>query len=97
MKQNTSDIAIRLSRVSKRYRLHHEKPTLVEKMVKGREEKFWALKDINLTIKKGERVGIIGPDGSGKTTLLKIIAGMPYPYPKRIIEKLSRYDYTHCI
>ncbi len=74
-----SDIAIRLSGVSKRYTIHHEKPTLVEKLVNGRNEEFWALKDINLTIKKGERVGIIGPNGSGKTTLLKIIAGITTP------------------
>ncbi|MEK7166147.1 MAG: ATP-binding cassette domain-containing protein [Patescibacteria group bacterium] len=68
--------AIRLTSVSKRYTIHHEKPTLVEHLVNGRNEEFWALKDINLTINKGEKVGIIGPNGSGKTTLLKIIAGI---------------------
>ncbi|MBI5620152.1 ABC transporter ATP-binding protein [Candidatus Gottesmanbacteria bacterium] len=72
-------IAIRLTGVSKRYTIHHEKPTLVEKLVRGRDEEFWALKDVNLTIRKGERVGIIGPNGSGKTTLLKIIAGITTP------------------
>ncbi len=74
-----TDIAIRLTGVTKEYTIHHEKPTLVEKMVKGREEKFLALHEVNLTIKKGERVGIIGPNGSGKTTLLKIIAGITTP------------------
>lgn len=73
------DIAISLTNVSKKYEIHHEKPTLVEKFVKGKNETFWALRDINLTIKKGERVGIIGPNGSGKTTLLKIIAGITTP------------------
>ena len=77
--QHDNSIAIRLTGVSKRYTIHHEKPTLVEKLVNGRDEEFWALKDINLTIKKGERVGIIGPNGSGKTTLLKIIAGITTP------------------
>jgi len=77
--KNTTDIAIQLTNISKKYDIHHEKPTLVEKFVKGRNETFWALKDINLTIKKGERVGIIGPNGSGKTTLLKIIAGITTP------------------
>lgn len=72
-------IAVRLTHVTKEYTIHHEKPTLVEKMVNGREEKFFALNDISLTIKKGERIGIIGPNGSGKTTLLKVIAGIATP------------------
>lgn len=76
MKQN---IAIKLTNISKRYTIHHEKPTLVERLTNGKDEEFWALKDISLTIKKGERVGIIGPNGSGKTTLLKIIAGITTP------------------
>lgn len=74
-----TDIAIRLTNISKRYTIHHEKPTLVEKLVNGKNEEFWALKDVSLTIKKGGRVGIIGPNGSGKTTLLKIIAGITTP------------------
>ncbi len=76
---NRNQVAIELKGVSKKYVIHHEKPTLVEKMVKGREEKFLALNDVNLTIKKGEKVGIIGPNGSGKTTLLKVIAGITTP------------------
>ena len=43
-KQNNRDqIAIKLIGVSKKYEIHHEKPTLVEKFVKGRNETFWAL------------------------------------------------------
>lgn len=79
MTRANSSIAIQLSSISKKYEIHHEKPTLVEKFINGRNETFWALKDINLTIKKGERVAIIGPNGSGKTTLLKIIAGITAP------------------
>lgn len=40
---------------------------------------FWALKDINLTVEKGERVGILGYNGAGKSTLLKVIAGVLKP------------------
>lgn len=42
-------------------------------------KEFWALKNINLSVKKGERLGIIGPNGSGKSTLLKIVSGVASP------------------
>lgn len=71
--------AIELIGISKQYAIHHEKPTLVEKFIKGKDEIFLALKNINLTIYKGQKVGIIGPNGSGKTTLLKIITGISKP------------------
>lgn len=73
------DIAIQLTGVSKKYEIHHEKPTLVEKFIKNSNETFWALQNINLVIQKGERLGIFGPNGSGKTTLLKIIANITTP------------------
>jgi len=43
------------------------------------EERFHALKDIELTVKKGECVILRGVSGSGKTTLLSIIAGLDHP------------------
>jgi len=42
------------------------------------------LKNVNLTISKGEIVGIIGRNGSGKTVLLKIISGLYYPSKGKI-------------
>ena len=42
-------------------------------------EEFWALNDVNLTIEKGDSVGIVGLNGSGKSTLLKIVAGVMKP------------------
>ena len=66
--------------------MHHEKPTLTENIFsRRRNEEFWALKDINLTIYKGDRVGIIGENGSGKTTLLEIIAGITTPTQGSVI------------
>lgn len=38
-----------------------------------------ALKEINLVVKKGDRIGLLGKNGSGKTTLLKTIAGIFNP------------------
>ena len=42
-------------------------------------EKFLALNDINLEVKKGERVGIIGHNGAGKSTLLKLLCRVTAP------------------
>ncbi len=43
-----------------------------------------ALRDINFTVRSGERIGLIGPNGAGKTTLLRTLAGIYEPVDGRV-------------
>ena len=71
------DIAIELTNVSKRFVVSQKgkfsKPSTSEK------PKVVGIKNISLTVKKGEFIGIVGRNGSGKTTLLRTIAGIFQP------------------
>ncbi|BAZ67920.1 ATPase [Fischerella sp. NIES-4106] len=76
------EIAISLKNISKCYK-RYASPVdkLKEILLRGQNhaQDFWALRDINLEIPKGETVGIIGQNGSGKSTLLQIVAGTLTP------------------
>src|SRR5947209_2384927 len=50
----------------------------------AKREEFWALRDVNLEIKQGEVVGIIGRNGAGKSLLLKILSRITEPTKGRI-------------
>ncbi len=56
----------------------------VTKKFKERGKKFYALKDVSFSIKKGELFGLLGPNGSGKTTLLNIIINVTLPDSGRV-------------
>ena len=76
---NKNNIAIEVRNVSKCYHIYDKpKDRLMQMLFRGRHNyyrEFWALKNINFKINRGETVGIIGRNGSGKSTLLQIICG----------------------
>lgn len=78
--------AIRLEGVGKVYKLYHRRQDrfleAIDVFNRNKTKyarRFHALRDIELNIRKGETVGIIGSNGSGKSTLLGIIAGVIQP------------------
>ena len=80
-----NNVAISVENVGMRFNLNHERvdnlKVYVIKFIKRdlKYNEFWALKDINFEIKKGERLGVLGLNGSGKSTLLKIVSGVLKP------------------
>lgn len=79
----SNENAIEVKNVTKSFKLFYDKPTtLKERLVfwnRKKSESRIVLKDINLDIKKGETVALIGTNGSGKSTLLKLMTKIIYP------------------
>ncbi len=79
---DTADVAIRAENLSKCYRIYPGNKARLRQIFfpkKKYYEEFWALRDINFEVSRGEALGIIGPNGAGKSTLLQILAGILQP------------------
>lgn len=50
---------------------------------------FWALRDVSLSVERGEMLGVVGPNGSGKSTLLQIVSGILEP-TKGVVQTRGR-------
>ncbi|MBF0986451.1 MAG: ABC transporter ATP-binding protein [Clostridiales bacterium] len=88
-KQNDRVDRIIVNNVSKIFYVFMDKAnSLKEKMLfwkRNKRETREVLKDINLTIKNGEAVALIGVNGSGKSTLLKLMTKIIYPTKGEIV------------
>lgn len=75
--------AIEVKKMTKQFDVYSDKAnTMKEKLLfwkRGNKEVRTVLKEINLNIKKGETVALIGTNGSGKSTLLKLMTKIIYP------------------
>src|SRR5215475_4457942 len=87
-----SDIAIQVQGLGKLYRLGERERYRALRDVLTRtmwapwklfqrtpKKTFWALKDVNLEVRHGEVLGLIGRNGAGKTTLLKVLSRITRP------------------
>lgn len=76
-------VAISVANLDKVYKLYDKPSDRVKEALhltrKKKHTQHYALKDVSLTVKQGETVGIIGTNGSGKSTILKIITGVLNP------------------
>lgn len=90
MNQPSSEV-IRLENVSVRYRAPKENYTTFKeyaiRLLQGRVEHkdFWALKNVSLSVNRGEIFGLIGRNGAGKSTLLKLVARVLRPTSGRVV------------
>lgn len=90
MEKEKEDYAIIVEDVHKTFNVYLDKAnTIKEKLLfifsRNRKEKREVLKGVNLKIKKGETVALIGVNGGGKSTLLKLMTKIIYPNKGKII------------
>lgn len=78
--------AIEFDRVSRHFTIHHERKESLQDWFIHRfrrdrtaSEHFYALKDVDFAIQRGETVGLVGRNGAGKSTMLKLVTGILEP------------------
>lgn len=75
--------AVELRNVSKSYSIYESPGDRLKELVLPRRFRyhrdFWALRDLDFTIERGETFCVIGENGSGKSTLLQMVAGILHP------------------
>jgi lipopolysaccharide transport system ATP-binding protein len=75
----SSDLVIEARGLGKAYEIYKQPGDRVKQLLRGKGkryyEEFWALRDIDLAVRRHETLGIIGPNGAGKSTLLQLLCG----------------------
>ena len=87
MENNTEEAVIKITNLVKEYKMFtRKKDRLIEAIFPSvnRHQVFKAMDNLNLEIKKGEVLGILGKNGAGKSTLLKMITGVVTPTSGKI-------------
>src|ERR1700729_2351166 len=79
----SSEPVITACGLGKAYPIYRRPEDRLKQLLWGRRrryyEEFWAVRDVNLRVGRGETIGIIGRNGSGKSTLLQMICGTLRP------------------
>lgn len=79
----SGELAVELKRLGKRYTKYEDTPMLLSRAAHigraNRRSHLWALRNVDLAVRRGESVGVIGRNGAGKTTMLRILAGITAP------------------
>ncbi|MCL5982722.1 MAG: ABC transporter ATP-binding protein [Firmicutes bacterium] len=76
---------IRAENLWKSFPMRRDRPGFKEfivnapKFLKNNNDRFWALKGVSFSVKKGECLGVIGRNGAGKSTLLSLLLGVAQP------------------
>ena len=81
---SSDEIILKMENISKRFEMYERPFDRLKQMMFGRYGKqffkeFWALRDINFEVRRGECMGVIGKNGAGKSTLLQILVGTLRP------------------
>src|SRR2546423_13162873 len=82
-KEYSDPIAIRTRNLRKEFRRTLREPGFAGLMrsifKRGEVAVTEAVKDLNLEVRRGERIAFIGPNGSGKSTTIKMLTGILHP------------------
>lgn len=78
------DVVIRVRSAGIRFRRNRRgrrsfKDLFAGRNRRSRPDEFWALRGVDVTVRSGEAIGVVGRNGQGKSTLLKLVAGVMLP------------------